>query len=75
MTPRKKGFCDSGEDCVGMVNGDAATLKQVLPREDGSIEIRPLNPSSPPTTYTPDDIAKLPVSIAGVVVELRRKIK
>lgn len=72
---RKQDSCDSGDDCVVMVNGYDATLKQVFLREDGSIEIRPLNPSYPPTTYTPDDIAKLPVSIAGVVVELRRKIK
>ena len=72
---RKQDSCDSGDDCVVMVNGYDATLKQVFLREDGCIEIRPLNPSYPPTTYTPDDIAKLPVSIAGVVVELRRKIK
>ena len=72
---RKQNTCDSGDDCVVMVNGYDATLKQVFLREDGSMEIRPLNPSYPPTTYTPDDIAKLPVSIAGVVVELRRKIK
>lgn len=72
---RKQNTCDSGDDCVVMVNGYDATLKQVFLREDGSMEIRPLNPSYPPTTYTTEDIAALPVSIAGVVVELRRKIK
>ena len=72
---RKQNTCDSGDDCVVMVNGYDATLKQVFLREDGSREIRPLNPSYPPTTYTTEDIAALPVSIAGVVVELRRKIK
>lgn len=72
---RKQGTCDSGDDCAVMVNGNEATLKQVFLRDDGGLETRPLNPSYPPATYSSDDISKLPVSIAGVVVELRRKIK
>ena len=72
---RKQESCDSGDDCAVMVNGNDSTLKQVFLCEDGGIEIRPLNPSYPPTTYTPDEITNLPVTIAGVVVELRRKIK
>ena len=72
---RKQNFCDSRDDCAVMVNGDNSTLKQVFLHEDGSMELRPLNPSYPPRTFTPGDIERLPVSIAGVVVELRRKIK
>lgn len=72
---RKQDTCDSGDDCAVMVNGNEATLKQVFLRDDGGLETRPLNPSYPPATYSSDDISKLPVSIAGVVVELRRKIK
>ena len=72
---RKQESCDSGDDCAVMVNGNDSTLKQVFLCEDGGIEIRPLNPSYPPTTYTAEDVVSLPVSIAGVVVELRRKIK
>lgn len=71
----KESSCDSGDDCAVLVNGDAATLKQVYIRDDGSMEIRPLNPSYPPRTFTPSEIQSLPVAIAGVVVELRRKIK
>ncbi len=71
----KENSCDSGDDCAVLVNGDAATLKQVYIRDDGSMEIRPLNPSYPPRTFTPSEIQSLPVAIAGVVVELRRKIK
>lgn len=72
---RKQRTCDNGDDCAVMVNGDDSTLKQVRLHEDGSIELRPLNPSYPPRTFSPQEILKLPVSIAGVVVELRRKIK
>ena len=58
-----------------LVNGDEATLKTVKFAEDGSLTITPKNPSYPPKTFTPEQIQQLPVSIAGVVVELRRKIK
>lgn len=72
---RKQQSCDSGDDCAVMVNGDDSTLKQVFFHEEGSMEIRPLNPSYPPRTFSAEEITTLPVSIAGVVVELRRKIK
>ncbi len=73
---RKQPVCDNGEDCVVYVNGYDATLKQVkLNDEDHSLTIVPRNPSYPPRTFSAEEIQELPVSIAGVVVELRRKIK
>ena len=72
---RKDHACDSGDDCAVLVNGDAATLKQVILREDGAVELRPVNPTYPPRTYSPAEIEALPVQVIGVVVELRRKIK
>ena len=72
---RKQSVCDSGDDCAVLVNGCDATLKQVFLHEDGSVETRPANPAYPPRTYTPKEVVELPVSIVGVVVELRRKIK
>lgn len=72
---RKGSACDSGDDCAVLVNGDAATLKQVILREDGAVELRPVNPTYPPRTYSPAEIESLPVQVIGVVVELRRKIK
>lgn len=71
---RKTPSCESGEDCVVYVNGYDATLKQVKLGEDGSLSIIPRNPNYPPKTYTAEEIRELPVSIAGVVVELRRKV-
>lgn len=72
---RKETTCESGDDCAVLVNGDAATLKQVMIRGDGSLELRPTNPAYPPRIYSPAEIESLPVQIIGVVVELRRKIK
>lgn len=72
---RKTPSCETGDVCAVLVNGDEATLKTVKFSEDGSLTITPKNPSYPPRTFTPEQIQQLPVSIAGVVVELRRKIK
>lgn len=72
---RKTPSCETGDVCAVLVNGDEATLKTVKLAEDGSLTITPKNPSYPPRTFTPEQIQQLPVSIAGVVVELRRKIK
>lgn len=67
--------CESGDVCAVFVNGYEATLKKVKLDEDGSVTLKPRNPEYPPRTYTPQEVAELPVSIAGVVVELRRKMK
>lgn len=72
---QKETTCESGDDCAVLVNGSEATLKQVMIRGDGSLELRPANPVYPPRTYTPAEVESIPVQIIGVVVELRRKIK
>lgn len=66
--------CESGEDCVVMVNGDDGTFKRVFKNENGII-LQPLNPTFSPMVYTNEQIEKLPVRILGVVVEFRRKKK
>lgn len=72
---RKQDTCDSGDDCAVLVNGNDATLKQVILRGDRGLELRPVNTAYPPKSYSPAEIESLPVQIIGVVVELRRKIK
>lgn len=72
---RKQDSCDSGDDCAVLVNGQDATLKEVRLRENGGLELRPRNPAYPPKRYDPADVQNLPVTILGVVVELRRKVK
>lgn len=73
---RKQPTCTSGDDCIVYINGYDATLKQVkLNDTDHSLTTVPRNQSYPPRTFTQEEIQTLPVTIAGVVVELRRKIK
>ena len=72
---QKTPVCASGDDCVVYVNGYDATLKQVkLDEQRGTLTIVPKNPSYPPRTFRKEEIQSLPVTIAGVVVELRRKV-
>lgn len=71
----KTPVCESGSVAVVYINGYDATLKQVKFGIDGSITLTPRNPNYPPRTYSPKEVAELPVMIAGVVVELRRKLK
>ncbi len=67
---RKQPTCDSGQDCIVYVNGYDATLKKVIILSDGGIQLTPINTMYPPKTYRDGDE---PISIAGVVVEIRRK--
>lgn len=66
--------CESGDDCVVMVNGDDGTFKRVFKNDNGII-LQPLNNSYSPFIFTNEQINKLPVKIIGRVVELRRKKK
>ncbi|MEG1413499.1 MAG: S24 family peptidase, partial [Acidaminococcaceae bacterium] len=68
---RKQPTVDSGSLAIVLINGEDATLKQVIVRPDG-IMLQAFNPAVYPTHfYTCADIKKLPVTILGKVVELR----
>ena len=64
--------CESGQDCVVMVNGNDGTFKRVFKNESGII-LQPINSQYSPMIYTNEQIERLPVKIIGKVVELRRK--
>lgn len=64
--------CESGQDCIVMINGDDGTFKRVFKNENGII-LQPLNSEYQPLIYTNEQIKSLPVKIIGKVVELRRK--
>ena len=69
----KASSCDSGDDCIVAINGDEAFLKRVYISTSG-ITLQALNPKYEPLTYTNDEIKRLPVTIIGIVRELRRQI-
>ena len=69
----KNTSCESGNDCIVAINGNEAFLKRVYINSTG-ITLQALNPKYEPLTYTNDEVKKLPVTIIGIVRELRRKI-
>ena len=64
--------CESGDDCVVMVNGNDGTFKRVFKNENGII-LQPLNSAYSPMVYNNQQIQELPVRIIGIVEEIRRK--
>lgn len=67
---REQPEVENGEIAVVMVNGDEATVKQF--RQEGNLVIltpRSTNPAHQPQIY---DLKKIPVRVAGRVVECRK---
>lgn len=64
--------CESGDDCVIMVNGNDGTFKRVFKNENGII-LQPLNSEYAPLVFTNEQIENLPVKVIGIVEEIRRK--
>ena len=69
---RKTDDCESGDDCVVYVNGYDATLKKVIKKRDHII-LQPFNSVYEPMMFDYNDECNT-IKIAGVVVELRRKM-
>ena len=67
---KKQPTIDSGQEAVVYVNGYDATFKKVIINEDESIILQPLNPEHAPYSVPKNES----FSVAGVPVELRRKI-
>lgn len=70
---QKLSDCESGQDCIVMVNGDDGTFKRVIKNRDGII-LQPLNPNYEIKFYTNKQIEDLPIRILGVVREIRRTV-
>ena len=71
---RRQPDVESGEIAIVFVNSDEATMKKVLKQLSG-ITLIALNPAVyEPHFYTNEQIAELPVTIYGKVVELRGKL-
>lgn len=67
---RKQSTAASGQTAVVMVGKEEATVKKVYFSHDG-ITLVPTNPDFTPMHYSPLECENLPVTIVGVVVELR----
>lgn len=70
---RRQPDVNSGEIAIVFVNGDEATMKKVLKQSSG-ITLIAFNPAVyEPHYYSNEQIAELPITIYGKVVELRGK--
>ncbi len=70
---RKQETIENGQIAIVCVNGDDATCKKVILKDTGAIVLQPLNPTHEPMYFTADEVATLPITILGKVVELRAK--
>lgn len=71
---RQQNDCNSGDDCIVMVNGDDATFKRVI-KQESSIILKPLNNNYEPYYFNEYEIMTKPVKILGIAIEVRRKLK
>lgn len=71
---KQQSDCESGDDCVVMVNGDDATFKRVV-KQSKNIVLKPLNNEYEPFFFDEEEIITKPVKIIGVAIEVRRKLK
>lgn len=71
---KQQNDCNSGDDCIVFVNGYDATFKRVIKSNDG-IKLKPLNNDYETMKYSIEDIYEKPITILGVAVEVRRKLK
>lgn len=62
----------NGKDCAVMINGSESTFKKVIVNEQG-ILLQPYNTSYDIMMYSRDQVEQLPIKIAGIARELRRK--
>lgn len=68
---KKQENFENGDIVVALINGDEATIKKGK-KSDNSILLQPLNPNYEPLIFTNDEMKSIPVTIIGVVKQLKR---
>lgn len=68
---RKQDDFENGDIVVAIINGDEATIKKGKKSND-SILLQPLNANYEPLIFTKEEIDTIPITIIGVVKELKR---
>lgn len=65
---------ENGQNCVVLINGDEATVKQVYKNKNG-IELKAVNPYYPSKFFTKEEMKTTPVQIIGIVEKSIRNFK
>ena len=69
----KQEFVENGDVAVVRVNGEDVTLKRVKLTNKG-LRLIPSTPAYDPVFFDSDQVATLPVTIIGKVIEIRRRL-
>ncbi len=68
---RQQPDCNSGDFCAVSINCTECTFKKVI-KHDNGITLQPLNPAYEPMFFSNKEIEDKPITILGVVREIRR---
>lgn len=69
---KKQDDFENGDLVVAIVNGEEATIKKGK-KSDNSILLQPINPDCEPLIFTYDEMKTIPVTIVGIVKQLKRE--
>lgn len=69
---KKQNDFENGDIVVAIINGDEATIKKAK-KSENSILLQPLNNNYEPLIFTYDEMKTIPVTIVGVVKQLKRE--
>lgn len=69
---KKQDDFESGDIVVAIINGDEATIKKGKKSSNG-ILLQPFNTSYEPLIFTYDEMQTIPVTIVGIVKQLKRE--
>lgn len=69
---KKQDDFENGDIVVAIINGDESTIKKGK-KSDNSILLQPLNTNYEPLIFTYDEMKTIPVTIVGIVKQLKRE--
>lgn len=69
---KKQDDFENGDIVVAIINGDEATIKKGK-KSENSILLQPLNTNYEPLIFTYDEMKTIPVTIVGIVKQLKRE--
>ena len=69
---KKQNDFESGDIVVAIINGNEATIKKGK-KSDSSILLQPLNSAYEPLIFTYEEMKSIPVTIVGIVKQLKRE--
>lgn len=69
---KKQNDFENGDIVVAIINGDEATIKKGK-KSDSSILLQPFNTNYEPLIFSYDEMKTIPVTIVGVVKQLKRE--